>query len=93
MRKVAWILIPFAIFLAGCATLSKPVTIYPIADEDIYSAPAGTEINIPAGTVVKDEKGNIIESYPTAKKTVVKKQSWVLSDFYLQEVVDAKVKK
>lgn len=95
MRKIAWLCLPLVILLAGCATVgsNKPTTIYPIQDDDIYSAPAGAEINIPVGTTVKDEKGNVIESYPQGKKQVVKKNSWVLSDFYLQEVMSAKMKK
>lgn len=95
MRQKAPLTLLFCtlLFLSGCAAFNKQVVVYPIQDDDIYSCPAGATIHIPAGTVVKDEKGNVVEKYDKDKDVKVAKNGWVLSDFYMNEVMQAKLKK
>jgi len=93
MKKATLLLLViFALSASGCAFF-QPTKIYPIEDDDIYSTPAGASVVIPAGTKILDDKGNVIEEWPDGKTTLVKKSGWTMSDFYLQEVVDAKVKR
>jgi len=69
------------------------VIIYPIDNDDIYSVPQGSTIFIPSGATVTDDKGKVTYTYPDNQKIPVVKQGWVLSDFYVNQVMEAKVKK
>lgn len=57
------------------------------------SAPAGATIHIPAGTVIKNDKGEVIESYAVDTDKKILSNGWYLSDFYMDQVQQATVKK
>lgn len=76
--------------LTGCATTNDAVIIHPVTNEDIIKVPAGAEIAIPAGTVIKNENGEIITQWDTDTKIKVKKNGRFLSEFYILEIMKAK---
>lgn len=94
MKRFTFILLS-AVFLSGCASLGgrQTTTIYPILDDDIYFAPAQTVIMIPAGAKMIDEKGKVVYTWEKEEIRKVTKQSYILSEFYVTEITQSKVKK
>jgi hypothetical protein len=76
----------------GCASTQR-VVVYPIQNEDMFEAPVGSLLIIPEDTKVFDDKGKTIYTYPKEEKHTILKQGWVLSDFYVKEVMKAIVEK
>jgi len=79
------------VLIAGCSTLAK-VTVYPIQKDDIYMLPAGSTIVIPAGSVLHDDKGRVSFTYEVEETHRVAKEGCVLSKFYINEIMDARIK-
>ena len=92
MKKIL-LLSVVVVLLSGCGMLNKGTILYPISDDDIYSIPQGAILVIPAGTKEYDEEGKVVFTHEVETTKNVKKQGWVLSDFYVNEVMETKVKK
>jgi hypothetical protein len=73
----------------GCSYV-RPVTIYPIERTDITKLPAGATVTIPAGTVMKNESGDVIAQWPQGETFKIEKDGRFLSNLYIREVMEAK---
>ena len=75
--------------LSGCVSFGRSnIILYPISREDIQKVPAGTKILIPAGTVMKNAKGEVIARWDMDTTIVVKKDGRFLSNFYINQVME-----
>jgi len=92
LRKMTLLLLLLGLLsLSGCSTLAK-VTVYPIQKDDIYMLPAGSTIVIPAGSVLHNDKGKVVFTYEEEETHNVTKEGCVLSKFYINEIMDARIK-
>lgn len=80
---------------SGCAIFKEnQVVLHPIEKSDIYTIPAGAEINIPAGTVIKekiDGKEVTTASWEKDTKLINEKNGYFISDYYFKEVAEVKM--
>ena len=85
MKKLLIILI---LLCAGCGdgwywrfpiTQDPPIVLHPISEQDIFSIPKGAQVE---WSDMNDIPGDLI---------FVQKTGWFVSDFYLKEVMKAKV--
>ena len=83
------------ILLTGCSTIkANQIVLHPIEKSDIFSIPATAVVQIKAGTEIKDPKtSEVLERWDEDTTLTVEKDGWFLSDFYLEEVSQAKVGK
>jgi len=83
------------LFLTGCLGLGKqPIWIYPVEKSDIFTMPSGATVKIAAGTQIikKDKKGNdvVVAEWTEDTEIYVEKDGRFLSDFVMNEIVEAK---
>ena len=90
--KLAMILLSLLLLanLTGCSTASKQTVIFPIEGSDIYKLPKGAKVSIPPGTVMKNDKGEVIASWTSGAEIINKKDGRFLSNFYILEVMQAR---
>lgn len=80
------LLLPLSTSFIGCSTVKSGV-IHPIGREDIFKVPKGAVVHVPAGTIMKNDKGQTIARWDVDTDVVVVKDGRFLSNTYILEVM------
>jgi len=90
-KKILLSLSVSLIVLTGCSSFGNTISINALDKNDIFSIPKNSKIIIYKDSVMKDNKGKIINKWDSQEELTVTKQGKFISDHVIKEIMRVKL--